>query len=35
VRSAHSHFADRKVRDFVPLLVEQAAREKIQELVTS
>jgi len=35
VRSAHSHFADRKVCGFVPLLVERAAREKIQELVTS
>jgi len=35
VRSAHGQFADRKVRDFVPLLVERAAREKIQELVTS
>ncbi|WP_371737112.1 three-helix bundle dimerization domain-containing protein [Rhodococcus opacus] len=35
VRSAHSRFADRKVHDFVLLLIERAAREKIQELVAS
>ncbi|WP_397494251.1 three-helix bundle dimerization domain-containing protein [Rhodococcus sp. WB9] len=33
VRSAHSRFADRTVHDFVLLLIERAAREKIQELV--
>ncbi|WP_371737008.1 three-helix bundle dimerization domain-containing protein [Rhodococcus opacus] len=27
------HFANRKVRDFVPLLVERLAREKLQALV--
>ncbi|WP_368681492.1 three-helix bundle dimerization domain-containing protein [Rhodococcus opacus] len=30
--SAHAHFANRKVRDFVPLLVERNAREKIRGL---
>ncbi len=30
VRSAHEHFATGKVRDFVPLLVERLAREKLQ-----
>ncbi|MDI9936329.1 MULTISPECIES: three-helix bundle dimerization domain-containing protein [Rhodococcus] len=33
VRSAHEHFATGKVRDFVPLLVERLAREKLQGLV--
>ncbi|ANS31405.1 hypothetical protein R1CP_33950 [Rhodococcus opacus] len=33
VHSAHEHFANRKVRDFVPLLVERLAREKLQALV--
>ncbi|MBC2638217.1 MULTISPECIES: three-helix bundle dimerization domain-containing protein [unclassified Rhodococcus (in: high G+C Gram-positive bacteria)] len=33
VRSAHAHFANGKVRDFVPLLVERLAREKLQGLV--
>ncbi|MDT2007037.1 hypothetical protein FXW78_25285 [Rhodococcus opacus] len=33
VRSAHQHFATGKVRDFVPLLVERLAREKLQGLV--
>ncbi|MFC0453341.1 three-helix bundle dimerization domain-containing protein [Rhodococcus jostii] len=33
VRSAHEHFAKGKVRDFVPLLVERLAREKLQGLV--
>lgn len=33
VRSAHEHFANGKVRDFVPLLVERLAREKLQCLV--
>ncbi|MDT2009464.1 hypothetical protein FXW78_46755 [Rhodococcus opacus] len=32
VRSAHEHFATGKVRDFVPLLVERLAREKLQGL---
>ncbi|BAH55947.1 MULTISPECIES: three-helix bundle dimerization domain-containing protein [Rhodococcus] len=35
VRSAHAHFVNGKVRDFVPLLVERAARERIQGLVSS
>ncbi|RZL81882.1 MAG: hypothetical protein EOP32_13775 [Rhodococcus sp. (in: high G+C Gram-positive bacteria)] len=35
VHSAHRHFANGKVRDFVPLLVERAAREKIRGLVPS
>ncbi|MDV7246751.1 MULTISPECIES: three-helix bundle dimerization domain-containing protein [Rhodococcus] len=35
VLSVHGHFANGKVRDFVPLLVERAAREKIQNLVLS
>ncbi|MGW5152991.1 three-helix bundle dimerization domain-containing protein [Rhodococcus koreensis] len=30
VRSAHDRFADGTVRDFVPLLVERHAREKLQ-----
>lgn len=32
VRLAHEHFAAGKVRDFVPLLVERLAREKLQGL---
>ncbi|MFD6059608.1 three-helix bundle dimerization domain-containing protein [Rhodococcus wratislaviensis] len=35
VHSAHAHFATGKVRDFVPLLVERAAREKIRGLIPS
>ncbi|MDT2009454.1 hypothetical protein FXW78_46685 [Rhodococcus opacus] len=35
VHSAHRHFANGKVRDFVLLLVERAAREKIRGLVPS
>lgn len=30
VRTAQARFANRKVRDFVPLLVERTAREAIQ-----
>ncbi|MFC9837877.1 three-helix bundle dimerization domain-containing protein [Rhodococcus sp. NPDC127530] len=33
VRSAHEHFTNGKVRDFVPLLVERLAREKLQGLM--
>lgn len=32
VHSAHEHFANGKVRDFVPLLVERLAREKLQRM---
>lgn len=35
VCSAHAHFGNGKVRDFVPLLVELAARETIRGLVPS
>ncbi|MFD9668409.1 three-helix bundle dimerization domain-containing protein [Rhodococcus sp. NPDC059968] len=35
VHSAHQHFVNGKVRDFVPLLVERLAREKLQALVPS
>ncbi|ANQ75374.1 hypothetical protein F6X56_02505 (plasmid) [Rhodococcus erythropolis] len=34
VASAHAHFDD-KVRDFVPLLVERMAGEKLSSLVAS
>ncbi|GAF43328.1 three-helix bundle dimerization domain-containing protein [Rhodococcus wratislaviensis] len=35
VHSAHAHYANGKVRDFVPLLVERNAREMIQGLALS
>ncbi|MGY4785804.1 three-helix bundle dimerization domain-containing protein [Rhodococcus opacus] len=35
VHSAHAHFANGKVRDFVPLLVERSSRKKIEGLVPS
>jgi len=33
--SAHAHFDGYKVRDFVPLLVERMAGEKLSSLVAS
>ncbi|MFC9769604.1 three-helix bundle dimerization domain-containing protein [Rhodococcus jostii] len=33
VHSAYAHFAQCTVRDFVPLLVERLAREKLHTLV--
>jgi hypothetical protein len=35
VESAHAHFAGHRIRDFVPLLVERMAKEKLSTLVTS
>lgn len=35
VASAHAHFDGHKVRDFVPLLVERMAGEKLSLLVAS
>ncbi|AZI65754.1 hypothetical protein ATN38_01750 [Rhodococcus sp. FH8] len=35
VESAHAHFAGHRIRDFVPLLVERMAKEKLSSLVTS
>ncbi|MCD2104591.1 hypothetical protein O4214_14945 [Rhodococcus erythropolis] len=35
VASAHAHFDGNKVRDFVPLLVERMAGEKLSSLVAS
>ncbi|WP_425525188.1 three-helix bundle dimerization domain-containing protein, partial [Xanthomonas euvesicatoria] len=32
---AHAHFAGHRIRDFVPLLVERMAKEKLSTLVTS
>ncbi|MDV6271405.1 three-helix bundle dimerization domain-containing protein [Rhodococcus globerulus] len=33
VASAHAHFAGHRIRDFVPLLVERMAKEKLSTLV--
>ena len=33
--SAHAHFDGHRVRDFVPLLVERMAGEKLSSLVSS
>lgn len=35
VASAHAHFAGHRIRDFVPLLVERMAKEKLSSLVIS
>ncbi|SEL38465.1 three-helix bundle dimerization domain-containing protein [Rhodococcus maanshanensis] len=35
VRTIHQRFANGKVRDFVPLLVEKAARRQIADRVTT
>lgn len=35
VASAHAHFAGHRIRDFVPLLVERMAKEKLSTLVVS